>query len=62
MEVDPRYTSQACPKCEHTERANRDKKKHRFCCQKCGYRSNDDRIGAMNLQRIGIQYIAEVAV
>ncbi|GIP33927.1 RNA-guided endonuclease TnpB family protein [Paenibacillus sp. J2TS4] len=60
--VDPRYTSQACPKCEHTERANRDKKRHRFCCQKCGYRSNDDRIGAMNLQRIGIQYIAEVAV
>ncbi|WP_374706718.1 zinc ribbon domain-containing protein [Paenibacillus sp. J2TS4] len=54
------WTSQACPKCEHTERANRDKKRHRFCCQKCGYRSNDDRIGAMNLQRIGIQYIAQV--
>jgi putative transposase len=60
--VDPRYTSQTCPKCLHTERANRDKKKHCFTCKECHYSSNDDRIGAMNLQRIGIKYIAEVAV
>jgi putative transposase len=60
--VDPKYTSQTCPKCLHTERANRDKKKHCFTCKECHYNSNDDRIGAMNLQRIGIKYIAEVAV
>lgn len=60
--VDPRYTSQTCPKCKHTEKANRDKKKHHFCCKECKYSSNDDRIGAMNLQRIGIEYIAEVAM
>jgi IS605 OrfB family transposase len=28
--VDPRYTSQKCPQCGHTERANRDKKNHVF--------------------------------
>lgn len=59
--VDPRYTSQQCPKCTHTEKANRDKRKHSFKCKECHYSSNDDRIGAMNLQRIGIKYIAEVA-
>jgi len=60
--VDPRYTSQTCPKCKHKEKANRAKKKHRFRCIQCGYRSNDDRVAAMNLQRIGIEYIAEVIV
>jgi len=60
--VDPRYTSQTCPKCNHKEKANRDKKRHRFCCKACGYRSNDDRVAAMNLQRIGMKYIAEVVV
>jgi IS605 OrfB family transposase len=58
--VSPKYTSQTCPKCGHTEKANRNKKKHIFCCKTCTYTSNDDRIGAMNLQRIGIEYIVEV--
>ncbi|MCP1123711.1 transposase [Bacillus sp. 3103sda1] len=58
--VDPRYTSQTCPKCGHTEKANRNKKTHTFCCENCDYTSNDDRIGAMNLQRKGIEYIVEV--
>lgn len=57
--VDPRYTSQTCPLCGHTERANRNKKKHIFCCKSCGYTSNDDRIGAMNLYRMGINYLAK---
>ncbi|MEF7438979.1 transposase [Paenibacillus lautus] len=59
--VDPRYTSQTCPKCDRKNKANRDKKKHHFCCMACGYQSNDDRIAAMNLQGLGIKYIAEVA-
>ena len=59
--VDPKYTSQTCPKCGHTEKANRNKKKHIFCCKNCGYTSNDDRVAAMNLWRKGIEYIAEVA-
>lgn len=55
--VNPKYTSQMCPKCGHIEKANRDKKKHIFCCKNCNYQSNDDRIGAMNLWRKGIEYI-----
>lgn len=55
--VNPAYTSQTCPKCGHTERANRDKKRHLFCCRNCGYKSNDDRIGAMNLHRMGINLL-----
>jgi putative transposase len=58
--VDPRHTSQTCPKCGNTEKSNRNKKKHTFSCKTCGYTSNDDRIGAMNLQRKGMEYIAEV--
>lgn len=60
--VDPAYTSQACPKCGHTERANRNKKNHVFCCRNCGYKSNDDRIGAMNLHRMGINLLVPDAV
>ncbi len=57
INVDPAYTSQACPCCGHTEKANRDKRIHLFTCKNCGYRSNDDRIGAMNLYRKGIEYL-----
>ena len=59
--VDPKYTSQACPKCGHIEKGNRDKKRHIFVCRNCGYHSNDDRIGAMNLHRKGIEYLSAVA-
>lgn len=58
--VDPRYTSQMCPKCGHTHKGNRDKKRHLFKCLTCGYTSNDDRIAAMNLHRKGIEYIGAV--
>lgn len=58
IKVNPAYTSQTCPVCGHTEKANRNKKTHIFCCRNCGYRSNDDRIGAMNLYRMGINYLA----
>ncbi|MBR6012247.1 MAG: transposase [Selenomonadaceae bacterium] len=57
---DPRYTSQTCPICGHTERANRDKKKHIFVCKNCYYHSNDDRIGAVNLYRKEIEYSSTV--
>ncbi|WP_338056003.1 transposase [Thermanaerosceptrum fracticalcis] len=60
--VDPKYTSQTCPKCGHTEKANRDKKKHIFKCKTCSYTSNDDRIGAMNLWTTGIEYVSKVTL
>ena len=57
VKVNPAYTSQQCPKCGHTERANRDKHNHLFTCKNCGYRSNDDRVAAMNLYRKGIDLL-----
>ena len=59
IKVDPHYTSQCCPVCGHIEKANRNKKIHLFACKNCGYKSNDDRIGAMNLYRMGINYLEE---
>lgn len=60
--VDPRHTSQMCPKCGHTEKANRNKRAHSFTCRRCTYRSNDDRIGSMNLHNKGIQYRVQCAL
>ena len=57
--VDPRYTSQTCPKCSTIRKANRDKRLHEYHCSNCGYRSNDDRVAAMNIQRIGYQNLVE---
>lgn len=62
IKVDPRYTSQCCPKCGHIESGNRDKKRHFFCCRNCGYCSNDDRIGAMNLYGLGLSFIHDQTV
>ena len=62
IKVNPRYTSQCCPVCGHTEKANRNKKIHLFTCKNCGYKSNDDRIGAMNLYRMGINYLYDSQV
>ena len=60
--VSPAYTSQTCPKCGHTEKANRNKHQHIFCCKNFGYKSNDDRIAAMNLHRMGIELLVPDAV
>lgn len=60
IKVDPHYTSQRCPVCGHTEKANRNRKIHLFCCKKCGYKSNDDRIGGMNLYHEGIEYLRKL--
>ena len=62
IKVDPHYTSQCCPVCGHTEKSNRNKKIHLFSCKDCGYMSNDDRIGAMNLYRMGINYLYDSQV
>ena len=57
--VDPRYTSQTCPTCGLVRKANRRKKTHEYQCSNCGYRSNDDRVAAMNIQQLGYQSIVE---
>lgn len=60
LKVDAHYTSQRCPKCGQIRKANRDHDNHVYVCQHCGYFSNDDRIGAMNIQQLGIQYVSGV--
>lgn len=62
IKVAPYYTSQCCPICGHIERSNRDKRVHLFTCKNCGYKSNDDRVGAMNLYHMGISYLKEAQV
>ncbi|WP_296326435.1 transposase [uncultured Acidaminococcus sp.] len=57
LKVSARYTSQRCPKCGTIHKENRDHKKHLYSCQ-CGYKSNDDRIGAMNIQLLGTMWIS----
>lgn len=60
--VDAAYTSQTCPKCGHVHKSNRNKQEHRFECRACHYKSNDDRVGAMNLHRKGIEKIGELSI
>lgn len=62
IKVNPAYTSQTCPCCGHIEKTNHNKKLHLFTCKNCGYKSNDDRIGAMNLYRMGINYLEDSQV
>lgn len=62
IKVNPADTSQCCPICGHIETSNRNKKIHLFTCKNCGYKSNDDRIGAMNLYRMGINFLEESQV
>ncbi|MCQ2159720.1 MAG: transposase [Bacteroidales bacterium] len=57
VKVDPRYTSQRCPVCGVIDSHSRDKSNHVYKCSHCGYRSDDDRIGAMNLYQLGIEYL-----
>ena len=52
----------ACPMCGCIDKANRNKKIHLFTCKNCGYKSNDDRIAAMNLHYMGINYLIDKKV
>lgn len=45
--VSPKYTSQRCNKCSHTEKSNR--KGRIFKCKKCGYELNADLNAAINI-------------
>ena len=58
IEVSAKYTSQRCPKCGTIKKSNRNHDLHEYHCSNCGYRSNDDRLGAMNIQLLGTQYIS----
>ena len=50
--VSPQYTSQCCPACGHTAKANRPTQAL-FACVQCGYTENADVVGAMNVLQRG---------
>ena len=50
--VNPRYTSQKCPSCNHTHTDNR-LTQAGFKCTKCHYENNADLVGAMNILAAG---------
>jgi len=50
--INPEYTSQRCPLCGHTERANRNKK--RFACKSCGHQDHSDRGASVNIASKGM--------
>ena len=54
IKVPAQYTSQRCPKCGRINKNNRNHELHVYTCDRCGYQSNDDRIGAMNIQELGL--------
>ena len=58
IKVPAGYTSQRCPKCGRIHKENRHHKIHEYICGSCGYRSNDDRTGAMNLYVPGTMYVS----
>ena len=58
LKVKADYTSQRCPKCGRIHKENRHHDSHEYICDCCGYRSNDDRVGAMNIQTLGTMYIS----
>jgi IS605 OrfB family transposase len=49
VEVDAAYTSQRCPRCGHTERANRPDRDH-FCCRRCGLAGPADVVAGVNVR------------
>jgi IS605 OrfB family transposase len=48
--VDPRNTSRTCPRCGFISKSNR-KSQSEFLCQQCGFASNADLVGAINISR-----------
>jgi len=46
--VDPKHTSQTCPRCGFVSKSNRQSQSS-FVCQVCGFASNADLVGAINI-------------
>ena len=49
IKVDAHYTSQSCPMCGYTSKANRPRKGLLFVCQSCQYTLHADLVGARNI-------------
>ena len=51
LAVNPAYTSQECPACNHVNSKNRSNEE--FCCLGCGYENDADIVGAINIRKRG---------
>lgn len=49
--VNPAYTSQTCPSCNHCCKENRPRR-NRFKCLRCGFADHADIVGARNIRRV----------
>ena len=59
IKVPPAYTSQRCPLCGRRDKRSRNKEKHLFRCFYCRYKTNDDRVAALNLYDKGMKYLVQ---
>ena len=57
IKIDPKYTSQRCPKCGHVSKKNRISQAL-FKCTACGYAENADLVGAKNILAAGHAVLA----
>ncbi len=48
--VEPKHTSQACPRCGHVSKANR-RSQALFRCEACGFQHNADWVASVNIAR-----------
>lgn len=55
--VDPKGTSQTCPRCQHKAKENR-LTQSTFKCVKCGHQNNADHVGALNILARGHRVLA----
>ncbi len=53
VKVNPRHTSQQCPRCHHISADNR--KGEKFVCAECGYHDDADVNGAVNIRTRGLK-------
>lgn len=58
LKVNADYTSQRCPLCGRIRKENRDHKIHMYHCDQCGFQTNDDRVGAMNIWQLGMMWLS----
>ena len=55
--VDPKYTSQTCPVCQHKNKLSR-KSQSKFECVLCGHEEHADVVGAKNILGRGHRLLA----
>ncbi|NEP51762.1 MAG: IS200/IS605 family element transposase accessory protein TnpB [Moorea sp. SIO3C2] len=53
VKINPKHTSQKCPKCHYVSKSNR--KKEKFVCTNCGHHNDADINGAINIKLKGLK-------